>query len=240
MRRPRSRLLPSMLVAPSATASMGLLTRSLPEVCALVGTLVMGFASAAHAQATVYQYTGHPFTTFTAPWTGTDFVSVMMTLANPLGPNLHQVSELGNLISLSMSDGIQTLSCPGATCSYVNVLFSTDPGGAISGWEVTLISSALGEPDVQTCNTNSLCGISDSSMPSNVGPLNANFNSPGAWIDLPEPGAALQLAVGVVAIMGLGLRRRPISPPKDSCTTRPGSPTRCGPSCAGTGATRSS
>ena len=213
MRCPRSRLLLSTLTDPSATPSMGLLTRSLAEVCALVGTLVMGFASAAHAQATEYRYTGHPFTTFTAPWTGADFVSVTMTLANPLGPNLHQASALGNLISLSMNDGIQTLSCPSATCSYVNALFSTDPGGSISGWEVTVISSAPGEPDVQTCNTNSLCEISDSSMPSNVGPLNANFDSPGAWI-VPEPGAELQLAVGVVALMGLGLRRRPISPPK--------------------------
>jgi hypothetical protein len=172
-------------------------------VCALVGTLVLGFASAADAQATVYEYTGHPFTTFSAPWTGADFVTVTMILANPLGPNLNQASELGSLISLSMNDGIQTLSCPGASCSYVNVLVSTDPGSAISGWELTVISSAPGSPDVQTCKANSLCGVSDSSMPSNVGPLNANFDAPGTWTDLPEPGAPLQLVVGAVALLGL-------------------------------------
>ena len=52
--------------------------------------LAVGFLTAASVQAVpiTYTYTGNPFTVVSAPYTTSDFVSGMMTLAGPLAPNM--------------------------------------------------------------------------------------------------------------------------------------------------------
>ncbi len=56
---------------------------------------------------TVYTYTGQPFTIAASPYTTDDFVSAVLTTATPLAPNL-PLSGI-SLISLSLSDGVQTI-----------------------------------------------------------------------------------------------------------------------------------
>src|SRR5438067_11192193 len=62
---------------------------------------------------TIYSYTGNPFTNVTAPYTKSDFVSAMVTLAGPLAPNMPFTSVTPTAFTLP--DGVQTITNFNAT-----------------------------------------------------------------------------------------------------------------------------
>ena len=83
---------------------------------------------------TIYSYTGNPFTNVTAPYTTSDFVSGMLTLAGPLAANMPLTAVTP--IAFSFSDGVQTLTQ--SDVRFSEFLFATGPSGAITQWEVQL------------------------------------------------------------------------------------------------------
>ena len=90
--------------------------------------LVAGFLTAASVQAdTTYTYTGNPFTIVIAPYTTSNFVTAMVTLASPLGRNfpLQPVTPL----AFSLSDGLQTIT--NLTATDFGFEFATDSTGFI-------------------------------------------------------------------------------------------------------------
>jgi hypothetical protein len=85
--------------------------KALPKILlALTAVAALSLAHPASLQAvpTTYQYTGNPFTVATAPYSTSDFVTGMVTLAGPLAPNMLLTSVLP--IAFTFSDGVQTLT----------------------------------------------------------------------------------------------------------------------------------
>jgi hypothetical protein len=157
----------------------------------------------------IYQYTGNPFTAVVAPYTTSDFVSVSLTLAQPLSAGFSGSPEIMNL---TMSDGVQTLTsssntndCPQTMCFELLV----GGGGKIIGWSIFLgtyfsggdgsISTVYGVP-VQLFADSAGFGFSGGS--------GSNSNSPGTWVEIvPEP-STLALSVLPVAFIVAAARKR--------------------------------
>ena len=83
-----------------------------------------------------------------APYTTSDFVTAMVTLASPLAPNmsLTQVSP----IAFSLSDGVQTITMLTATVSVFE--FATGPTGHITQWDGFAMRGLSAE--ISTVNAN--------------------------------------------------------------------------------------
>src|SRR5215831_1343218 len=96
-------------------------------VLALTGVAALSLAYPASVQAvpTTYQYRGNPFTDVRGAYTTSDFVTVMLTLAGPLGPN-HNPSDPVTVTSWRVSDGVITISPTGTFDEAIFVAFATD------------------------------------------------------------------------------------------------------------------
>src|SRR5262245_43995641 len=110
--------------------------------CSLMFTAVAGlslvYPASVQAVATTYTYTGNPFTTVTAPYTTSDFVSGMLTLASPLPANMPFTTV--TRIAFSFFDGHQRITHRNAGFSSL-FQFATGPTGEITEWRVVLSSS---------------------------------------------------------------------------------------------------
>src|SRR6476620_8240745 len=73
-----------------------------------VAALSLAYPASVQAVPTTYQYTGNPFTDVSGPYTTSDFVSGMVTLAGPLGANM-PLTEV-TPIAFTFFDGVQTIS----------------------------------------------------------------------------------------------------------------------------------
>jgi hypothetical protein len=95
--------------------------------------LVLLPAAVLHADVE-YIYTGNDFTTIngTPGVTTSNHVSITLTFASALAPNLLDVNESGSLEAWSFSDGVHTISPPTGTLKYAD--FSTDASGSIFAW----------------------------------------------------------------------------------------------------------
>ena len=97
-----------------------------------VAALSLAYPASVQAVPTTYHYRGNPFTDVSGPYTTSDFVRAMTTLASPLGAKFNgSVSPT----AFTFSNGVQTISYLNAVHTSFN--FSTDATGAIISWYVT-------------------------------------------------------------------------------------------------------
>jgi hypothetical protein len=82
-----------------------------------------------------YTYTGNPFHVVNTPYTTSDFVTGMLTLAAPLAANLPLSSVTP--ISFTFSDGVQTIA-ELTVGDFSNFQFATGPSGEITMWDITI------------------------------------------------------------------------------------------------------
>jgi hypothetical protein len=163
-----------------------------------------GFLTAASVQAvpTTYQYTGNPFTNVAAPYTTSDFVSAMVTLAGPLAPNMPFTSVTPTAFTLS--DGVQTITNFNAIGSSFN--FATGPTGAITEWDV---SGSTLEGSIGTVGT---LGAGDTGVlfPP-ISSSGGNNFTPGTWAlaasAVPDTGSTLSLMTLTLMALGVAARR---------------------------------
>jgi hypothetical protein len=158
--------------------------------------------SSAHAIAT-YQYTGNPFSDFQPPYSAANFVTVTMTLAEPLGPNLPCcASAPPSVLSLSISDGLHTLdlNTPNLDPARVFAGFGTDAEGTIIGWSVFLglfdqsFITTFSFDFIQPLNAQDV-----SAIPPGQGAVNS---APGSWSLVPEPSTGLLVFCGLLGLSG--------------------------------------
>ena len=73
-----------------------------------VAALSLAYPASVQAVPTTYQYTGNHFTDVTGPYTTSDFVTAMVTLAGPLGANM-PLTEV-TPTAFTLFDGVQTIT----------------------------------------------------------------------------------------------------------------------------------
>jgi hypothetical protein len=178
-----------------------------------VAALSLAYPASVQAVPTTYHYTGNPFTFVfppIGPYTTSDFVSGMVTLAGPLPPNFSgEVTPR----RFTFTDGVQTISNENATPGFSIFSFTTGPTGQILHW-----LCAVGTGDQPTglgiLTQNSLTppvGVTDEgSKPTETGDISggANVDNPGTWTRSVAPDAGSSLALLSLSLMALGLVAR--------------------------------
>jgi len=153
---------------------------------------------------TTYVYTGNPFTTAQAPYSTSDFVTVRVTLARPLGANMP--ITVVTPLAFSFSDGVQTITKNTATITAF--YFATGPLAQPTTWDVAaLIGPAF--PEIITYGSYDDPTISIDTARITFTGFASILGAPGSWGVLPpptpDPGSSLALlslsltALGVVA-----------------------------------------
>jgi hypothetical protein len=166
-----------------------------------VAALSLTYPASVQAVPTTYQYTGNPFTDVSGPYTTSDFVTAMVTLAGPLPPNF-----IGTVTptAFTLSDGVQTISNHNAT--HAGVDFATDATGAIAAWSVQVL--VIGHTGIFT---NSGPPFIDATGDSggNIFGFGFNIDTPGEWrIHGTVPDAGSTLSLMTLTLMALGLVAR--------------------------------
>ena len=156
-------------------------------------------------------YTGNPFTFATGPYTTSDFVTAMITLAGPLGANM-PLTEV-TPIAFTLSDGVQTITNNGpGFVFFTSFLFATDASGTISMWSVVVETIHNGTTGAIVTN-NDPTDIHDSGIViPEGGPFvfGANELNPGVWSAtsaVPDAGSTLSLMTLTLMALGLAARR---------------------------------
>jgi hypothetical protein len=164
-----------------------------------VAALSVAYPASVQAVPTTYQYTGNPFTTVSGPYTTSDFVSGMLTLAGPLAPNMPLTTITP--IAFSFSDGVQTL-----TNHTLNVVatFSTGTGpeGAVTLWDIQI--RVPGQSRIETIRLP--LAILDAGQLG--GDSGFNFRNPGTWTTPATPDAGSSLALLSLSLTALGVAAR--------------------------------
>ena len=110
--------------------------------CSLMFTAVAALSLAYPASGTGrshhVQLHRQPFTDVSGPYTTSDFVTAMVTLANPLPPNFNGTVTP---TAFTFSDGVQTFTNLNADF-FSSFLFMTGPTGQITGWDIIVGSGA--------------------------------------------------------------------------------------------------
>jgi len=165
-----------------------------------VAALSTVYPTSVQAVPTRYQYTGNPFSAVTAPYTMSDFVSAMVTLAGPLPPDF---SGTVTPTAFTFSDGVQTITnlTPNVTLMFQ---FVTGPAGAITGW---FVSVQIATGFIRTTNF-LVPGIHDQGG-TETG-FGVNFDSPGTWTTVgavADTGSTLSLMTLTLMALGVAARR---------------------------------
>ena len=168
-----------------------------------VAALSLAYPASVQAVRTTYRYTGNPFTNVGGfGYTTSDFVTAMVTLANPLPPNapLTQVTPL----AFSLSDGVQTITNLNATAFTFQ--FATDGDGTINQWgvDVFLFSTIGGEILTRTIPPN----VADAGALLDGISFGFNNDDPGAWAGGAVPDAASTLSLLSLSLTALGVVAR--------------------------------
>ena len=200
----------STLGSPGITCVRGAALRALTLACAI-------FAGAPAANATVYTYTGNPFTNFTGvanPYTPSDYVHGSFTTASPLAADLDQVEITALVTSFLFHDfddehlPIDSSILPAGF--FLAPVVTTDGNGDIVYWSINVTDGVF----THYITTFSSPGMSQD-VNFDVGDLNAqagpkawNNSAPGIWAVTPEPSALLLCTGGCIGLAVRGTRRR--------------------------------
>lgn len=111
---------------------------------------------------------------------------------------------LSDVISLSFSDGVQTLDLSTPNVSPTVLVFATSFGD-ITQWEISLSVINQGGTSTNGISTDSVVQPPAHSDSASIGTLTAS-SFPGAWALVPEPGTVTLLAMGLVALASLKRR----------------------------------
>jgi hypothetical protein len=168
-----------------------------------VAALSLAYPASVQAVPTTYQYTGNPFTIATGPYTTSDFVSGMVTLAGPLPPNF-----LGFVTptAFTFSDGVQTIT--NLTSILVFFAFGTGPTGRIYYWEAEVVTAD--NSSISTWDTFDVVFDSAHYLTPNQEPgFGFNEQQPGVWemrSAVADTGSTLSIMT--LTLMALGLVAR--------------------------------
>jgi hypothetical protein len=182
--------------------------KALPKILlALTGVAALSLTYPASVQAvpTTYQYTGNPFTLVAGDYTTSMFVTVMVTLAGPLGAHMPLTDVTSQVTAFTFFDGVQTIT--NMKTFPLFFLFSTDGSGHIVEW-IVQARGATAEASVGTearleDHTGSDLGEEDQV---NFGVIN---NTPGEWTgNVLVPDAGFTLSLMTLTLMALGLVAR--------------------------------
>ncbi len=209
--------------------------RGLVVVC-LLALVVVGAAAPAGANV-IYQYTGQPFDSLVAPYTASDFVTVRLTLANPIVPEFSGLIDIEEeILAWEVGDGQQTFGSGGAaTLIQFALVFETDNDGLPVRWDFDFwrdfgsptqadwIATCQGpSPSIPPGGTGSLgCpnsaflnrddGFIDA-MQGGFGACSSDIGQPGCgagtWTITPEPSRLSLVALGLLGFEALRRRRR--------------------------------
>lgn len=154
---------------------------------------------------TVYAYKGNSFTSVTAPYTTSDFISGSFSTALPLPAN--QLTLEVPTESFSFSDGAQTITNTTPNISPVFTI-TTDASGKIISWVVALQN--INGFGIITANT-----AGDESSAADGGSMSfesqgSNSASPGVWRSansaVPEPASVGLIAAAMFLLTAARLR----------------------------------
>lgn len=132
-------------------------------------------------QATTYRYNGNPFTFVQGPYTTFDFVSITMTLRQPLPPNASDFAANTEILTFSATDGVIVVD--GSNSTFLSARFDTDENGIPTEWAFDARIS--GSDLVRTCQFGAgflfgcADGIDDEGR--SGGDTASNLSSPGVW-----------------------------------------------------------
>lgn len=200
----------SRLGSPDIARVRGAILRSLTLGCALLLA-----TSAAHA--TVYTYTGNPFTNFAGagnPYTTSDYVHGSFTTSVPLDPDLDQVEITGLVTSFLFHDfldehlPIDSSILPAGF--FLAPVVTTDGNGDIVYWSINVTDGVF----THYITTFSAPGMSQDvnldvgDLNAQAGPIAWNISAPGTWAVTPEPSPLLLCAGGCLGLAVRGTRRR--------------------------------
>jgi len=149
-----------------------------------------------------YTYTGNNFTSVISPYTTSERLTGTFELSAALPANLDFANESSLVTSFTMSDGVQTLTSPGAFVEFFR--FSTDSAGTITLWDVEVANSSGTAPSMETLNF----GFASSDQGSLTNFVSGiNNGAAGIWTvssttPVPEPGT---LGMVFSSLLGLGV-----------------------------------
>jgi hypothetical protein len=180
--------------------------KALPKILlalTAVAMLSVGYPASVQAVPTTYQYTGNPFTTVTAPYTTSDFVSGMLTLAGPLAPNLPLTDVTPT--AFTFSDGVQTMTNLNAAGFLFQ--FATDGSGDITQWIIRVIG--LSGAEIQTNEPIGGFAFDEGTTELGAG-MGANAGTPGTWstvAGVADTGSTLSLMTLTLTALGVAAWR---------------------------------
>jgi hypothetical protein len=176
-----------------------------------VAALSVACPASVHAVPTTYQYTGNPFTDVIAPYTTSDFVTALVTLAAPLAPNMPLTDVTPTAYSLS--DGVQTFTNLTTGFLGTRFKFQTNGAGEVTRWDVlveagefTLIITTNIPILVSDFGSNG-----DTFSPPGGGVLlvsGENHGVPGPWTRESVPDAASTFTLLSLSLTALGVATR--------------------------------
>jgi hypothetical protein len=180
--------------------------KTLPKILLAVAAFSLAYPASVQAVPTTYQYTGNPFQFATAPYTTSDFVTAMVTLASPLPPNF---ANFVTPTAFTLSDGVQTITLQ--TALGFDFVFITDATGAITFWsiEVLRLTPMGGLASITTFR------MSEGAPPAadigiSGGGDAINNDTPGTWArvsGVPDTGSTLLMMMLTLMAFGLVARR---------------------------------
>ena len=179
-----------------------------------VAALSLAYPASVQAVPTTYHYTGNHFTDVIGSlYTTSDFVTVMMTLAGPLGANMPPFTDI-TPIAFTLSDGVQTLSSSNPNINVDAFQVGTNAAGQITSWQIVVMSGPV-TSDIFIITSGGPIEIHPHDVGGQPDPEGQeaegfNFLMPGVWsrgIATPDTGSTLSLMTLTLIALGLVARR---------------------------------